>query len=205
MAKRQYEDLSQTARHKLVALSLLRSAGAVTVLVTLYYLAPLDRPLDAASGIRFVVGLLALAGIFVWQLRAIVESEIPRLRAIELLAVGLPLLLLLYASAYVVISKDQAGSFSENLGQTNALYFTLTVFTTVGFGDIVPVSELARIVTMTQMLAGLVAVGLVAKIVLGAVQIAVQRRPGGQGDPPAPGRWPRNRDGHAAWSLRRRP
>lgn len=64
------------------------------------------------------------------------------------------------------------------LGRTDALYFTVTVFSTVGFGDIAPRSEFARIITMIQMITGLLVVGLVTKILLGAMQTAVQRRAG---------------------------
>ncbi|HEY6422736.1 MAG TPA: potassium channel family protein [Pseudonocardiaceae bacterium] len=184
MTTRRYEDLSRTARRRLIARSLLRSAASVTLMVTVYYLAPLDRPLDTWTGIRFVIDLLVVAGIITWQVRAVVDSEFPRLRAIEAVAIGLPLLLLVYASTYVVVSGNQAGSFTENLGHTGALYFTITVFSTVGFGDIAPTSEVARIITMTQMLVGLAAVGLVARILLGAVQMAVERRTEVTPDPP---------------------
>jgi voltage-gated potassium channel len=61
------------------------------------------------------------------------------------------------------------------LSRTDALYFTITVFATVGFGDIAPRSDLARILTMLQMIMDLVAVGLIAKILFGAVDIAKQR------------------------------
>jgi voltage-gated potassium channel len=67
-------------------------------------------------------------------------------------------------------------SFSEMLSRTDSLYFTLTVFATVGFGDIAPRSDVARILTMIQMIMDLFAVGLIAKILLGAVDIAKQRR-----------------------------
>jgi len=183
--KRRYEDPSRAARRRAILLSLLRSTASVTVLVALYYQAPLDRALDAGTAIRIMLGMVALVGVLTWQVRAIVHSRTPRLRAIEVLAVGLPALLLSYAWIYVLISGNQAGSFTENLGRTDALYFAVTVFATVGFGDIAPKSDLARVVTMTQMLTGLVAVGFVAKIVLGAVQVAVERRGEAAADPPA--------------------
>lgn len=78
---------------------------------------------------------------------------------------------------------------SETLSRTDSLYFTVTVFSTAGFGDIPPKSELARIVTTTQMPTGLIVLGLVAKIVFGAVQTAVARREGAAAmRPTAPGR-----------------
>ncbi|MCW2722901.1 potassium channel family protein [Pseudonocardia sp.] len=176
MRKRRSEDLGRVKRRRLVLMSLLRSTATVTVTVALYYQAPLDRSLDAGTTVWLTLILLVLGGVLTWQVRAILDSPTPRLRAGEVVPIGLATLLLSYASTYVLISEHHAGSFTENLGRTDALYYTVTVFATVGFGDIAPKSEMARVVTMTQMLVGLVAVGVIAKIVLGAVQVAVQRR-----------------------------
>jgi voltage-gated potassium channel len=176
VTRKHYDELTPAARKRLVVVSLLRAGASATVLVFVYYTVPLDRPLDAATWIGFVLGLLAFAAVIAWEVRAILASDVPRLRAIQAVAIGLPILLLLFASTYLRISHDAPDSFNEELGRTDALYFTVTVFTTVGFGDIVPRSELARILTMIQMLTGLVVVGLVAKVLLSAVQTAVRRR-----------------------------
>jgi hypothetical protein len=61
-------------------------------------------------------------------------------------------------------------AFSEPLSRTDALYFTITVFSTVGFGDIVPVTDGARVATMVQMVGDLLVVGLVLRVMLGAVK-----------------------------------
>jgi hypothetical protein len=176
VTRKHYDELAPAARKRLVVASLLRAGASVTLLTAAYYAIPLDRPLNAATWIGFVLGLAAFAAVIAWQVRAILASDVPRLRAVQAVAIGLPMLLLLFASTYLRISRDAPDSFSEALGRTDALYFTVTVFTTVGFGDIAPRSELARILTMIQMLTGLLVVGLVAKILLGAVQTAVRRR-----------------------------
>jgi voltage-gated potassium channel len=176
MTRRRYEELTPRARRRLVTLYLLRSAASVTLLVVVYYKAPLDVSLDTASWIEFGVALLAFAALIAWQVRAIISSDLPRLRAIQAVAVGLPLLLLIFASTYIVIARDQAEAFTEALSRTDSLYFTVTVFATVGFGDIAPKTELARVVTTIQMLLGVIVVGLIAKIFLSAVQVAVRRR-----------------------------
>ena len=80
------------------------------------------------------------------------------MRAIETLAVAIPLFLLVFASTYLMMANAQAQAFTEPPSKTNALYFT--VFATVGFGDITPKTEAARVATMVQMIADLVAVGL---------------------------------------------
>lgn len=149
-------------------------------MIALYYLAPLDRQPDARAALWLAVGLVALVVAVVYQAGAIAGSETPRLRAIETVTVGLPALLLLDATAYVLMSYEDSSSFSEHLSRTDALYFTMTVFTTVGFGDITPVQQSARIVTMTQMVVGLLAVGVVARRLLGAVHKALANDPGGE-------------------------
>ena len=75
-----------------------------------------------------------------------------------------------------VVYDTQHWSNPHIANYADALYFTVTVFTTVGFGDIVPKTEIARVATTLQMLVGILAIGVVAKILLGAVQQAVERR-----------------------------
>jgi hypothetical protein len=52
----------------------------------------------------------------------------------------------------------------------DALYLSVTTFTTVGFGDIAPVAELSRVITMLQMLVNLIFLGVVARVLFGAAQ-----------------------------------
>jgi hypothetical protein len=189
MTRKRYEELTRAGRHRVVAGVLLRAAAAVALLVVGYYLAPLDRPLDTGTLIEFLLALAVVGAVIAWEVRNILTSDVPRLRAVQTVAVGVPMLLLVFASVYVQIETSQPNSFSETLSRTDALYFAVTVFSTVGFGDIVPKSELARIVTMSQMLTGLIVLGLVAKVVFGAVQTAVARREGAADvRPTAPGR-----------------
>jgi NAD/NADP transhydrogenase beta subunit len=153
----------------------LRTILTTVALLTVYYQAPLDRPASLRVAVWLGVGLIALGAAVGWQARMIAMSDMPRVRAVETAVVGLAALLILYASVYVVMSHDDPGSFTEVLGRTGALYYTMTIFATVGFGDITPTTDSTRIVTMTQMLAGILTVGLAAKLLLGAVQDAVAR------------------------------
>lgn len=196
MAMKRDPDVSRAARRRALAVSVIRSAAFVTLLVVLYYLAPLDRPLDLGTWTRFAFGMIVFAGMVTWQVRAITRSDFPRVRAIQAVSTGITLLLVLYASVYSTIAYNRPDSFTEPLSRTDGLYFTVTVFATVGFGDITPRTEVARIVTITQMLFGLVALGLIAKTLLGAVDVAIRRRneePSQQSEAVRPERGPRGR------------
>ncbi len=184
MAQRQREDLPA---RRLVLRALLRASLTAAVLVVLYYMLPMTGTLTGSAAAVLAVGLLVFAVVISWQIRAIMGSAYPGLRAVEALAAAIPLFLLVFAAVYLMIAGADAAAFSEPLGKTDALYFTVTVFSTVGFGDITPRTELARIVTMVQMLGDLLVLGLIVRVMVGAVKAGIQRRQaatGGGGDRP---------------------
>jgi hypothetical protein len=92
------------------------------------------------------------------------------------------LYLVLFAGAYYLLERSAPGSLSEPLTRTDALYFTLTTFTTVGFGDITARSQTARVVTMLQMTGGLLLFGVAARVLAGAIRTGLRRQ--GRETPP---------------------
>ena len=54
-----------------------------------------------------------------------------------------PLFILMFATAYYVMGRAESEAFTEALSRTDALYFTVAVFATVGFGDMSPQAETA--------------------------------------------------------------
>ena len=157
--------------------ALLRALGSTAVLVAIYYLLPLDRSSTWAAVAMLVIGLVLFIGLVAFQVRSIVRSRFPALRAIEALATSIPLFLLLFASVYVVMATISASNFSEPVTHTDALYFTVTVFSTVGFGDITAKSEAARLVVTSQMISDLLIIGLGLRVIVGAVTRSRQQRP----------------------------
>lgn len=154
----------------------LRTAMAVVLLLVAYYQAPLDRSLSFGSAVIFVGALVLGALVAVAEVRGILASPFPLVKAARVLALGLPLLVVLFAATYVTVDGQQAQAFTEPLSRTDGLYFTMTTFSTVGFGDIAPVTELARVIVTIQMVVGLLAVGVLAKSVLGAARLARERK-----------------------------
>jgi hypothetical protein len=158
-------------------LAVVRVVASIAVVTALYYLLPFDRSAAAASVTLLAVGLVAFAALVVFQVRAIVVSPFPGLRAIEALATSVPLFLALFAGTYFVMARLSPGSFTAPLTRTDALYFTVTVFSTVGFGDIAAKTETARLVVTGQMIADLVILGIAIKAITSAVRRGRQRRP----------------------------
>jgi hypothetical protein len=156
---------------------MLRAGASTAALVAIYYVLPLNRVDGWVAVAILVLGLVALVGLVIFQVRSIIASPFPALRGIQALATSVPLFLLLFAATYVVLATMSAGNFSQPLTHTDALYFTVTVFATVGFGDITATTQVARLVVTGQMIADLIIIGIAAKVIVGAVQRGRAQRP----------------------------
>ncbi|WP_322938395.1 potassium channel family protein [Nocardioides bizhenqiangii] len=170
-------ELSPARRRRLIGRGLLKAAASTLVLVVLYFVSPLERVDGVPVGVSLVVGLLLLLGVCTWQIRAIPRAAHPGVRAIEALAITAPLFLLLFAAAYFVMAQDDPESFNvQGLTRSDALYFTVTVFATVGFGDISATSQIARRLVTVQILLDLLVLGLGIRVFAGAVQRGRERQ-----------------------------
>lgn len=83
---------------------------------------------------------------------------------------------MLFAATHYLIGHNYPHSYTQTMTRLDALYFTVTVFTTVGFGDIAPVSELARTVTLLQMIGDVLIIFVIARVLFGAVRVGIERR-----------------------------
>jgi voltage-gated potassium channel len=159
-----------------VVVSAVRTVVILTVVLLFYYRAPLDRPLNGWTAVLFAAVPVLLVMAVALAVRNIIRSPRPRLQALHALSVGVPMLLVVFASIYCIVDAGQRDAFSERLSRSDGLYFTVTVFATVGFGDITAVSDLARILVTVQMVLGLLTVGVIAKLLFGAADFARARR-----------------------------
>ena len=119
---------------------------------------------------RLTVSLILVAVVFVWQMRRVARSVMPEVQAVQALGMVIPLFLIVFATLYLSIGNGESGSFSESLDHTSSLYLTITVFSTVGFGDITPKTDPARIAVSIQMLLDLVIIGFAVRAIFGVAK-----------------------------------
>jgi hypothetical protein len=141
-----------------------------------YFTLPFTSRLTANTVLLLTAGLLAVGVLLVWQVRAILTSPMPVARSLGTITVTLPLFLVVFSITYFLMSRATPSAFTEDLSRLDALYFTLVTFATVGFGDITPVSETARALVTVQIAGNLLIVGVVARIVVNAVNEGFARR-----------------------------
>jgi voltage-gated potassium channel len=179
-------DLSSFQRSHLVATGV-RAVATVTVLLAVYFVVPVAHRHHESPVLRLTVALALFVAVLANEIRLITTNERPLLRAGVAMATVIPLFLVLFSWVYLTLSGADPGSFSTgSLDRPSALYFTVTVFSTVGFGDITPKSDVARMVVTVQMLADLAVIAVVIRMIFGAVTRGVAR----QGQPNEPARPP---------------
>ena len=114
-----------------------RVLASIAVVVTACYILPFDRFGTQAAIAVLVIGLVLPIGLIAFLARAIIQSPFPNMWATdESIATSIPLFLVLFAGIYVALAMQSANNFGRHLTHTDGLYFTVTVFSTVGFGDI---------------------------------------------------------------------
>lgn len=133
---------------------------ATTVLGIAYFQMPFTR-VDGLRSMSLVIGSLAVVGVvYAWQIRRVLDAEYPRVQVAEAMCVTVSVYLVAYATTYFLLSDSGADNFSEALTRLDALYFTLTVFATVGFGDIAATTQTARAVVSVQIIGNLILISL---------------------------------------------
>jgi voltage-gated potassium channel len=183
-----WADLDRRQRRREIIHTLIESTLTWALLLGIYYLVPFTDRTSAGSLVRLALGIAAFVVVLAWQLHRITHADLPGLRAVQALAIIIPLFLVIFAVLYLSLSQASSTHFSEPLNHTGALYLAITVFSTVGFGDITPKGDLARIVVSIQMILDLVVIGAVVRLITTAAktgQSGSASRPSPDEDSPA--------------------
>jgi len=173
-------DLSSFERSRVVKTAI-RAVATPSVLLALYFVMPIEHRPHQSVVLRLAVALALFVAVLVNEIRRISNHDHPMLRAGVAMATIIPLFLIVFAWIYLTMSHSQPAAFGGQLTRGSALYFTVTVFSTVGFGDITAKTDVARMVVTVQMLADLAVVAVVIRLILGAATRGTDRQRGAGG------------------------
>lgn len=168
-------DLDRKHRRRAVALTIARIIVVWVVLLAAYFVAPFDGKSADNYGFRVAASILLLIVVLAWEVWRTSQSSIPQLRAVSALGAVFPLLLVIFASTYLSMSRSAPSSFNESLNHVSALYFTVTTLATVGFGDISAASNGARVLVTVQTILDLLLLGGVVRLLTAAVRTDLDR------------------------------
>jgi voltage-gated potassium channel len=167
-------DLDRGQRRRAIIQAVATIALAWALILTAFYVLPFSH-LSGGGEILRLGAVVALVGAaFAWQIRRIVTAELPELRAAEALGIVIAVFLVGFAVIYLSMSHQSASTFTQQLDHTRALYLTISIFSTVGFGDITPRTDTARLVVSGQMLLDLVIIGAVVRLIINAARSRIR-------------------------------
>lgn len=149
---------------RVLVVTAIRVLTILGVTLLAYALVPIEGQ-DAARAafVSGLIGISALLTVFARQMSRVSRAQHPVLAAVEALSLVFGLFTCFFALVYVSMSTGDVAAFSEPIGKTAGIYFTMTVLTTVGFGDITADSDLARVFVTIQMVMGTVLVAVAVK------------------------------------------
>lgn len=141
---------------KLLTAAAILAAPAIAARWTHLFRPDLPQQLFLVPGLVFIVFLIANLLHFILRAQRVNK---------EVLCAGLSVYLLLgtaWMFAYMLVSDYSPGAFAFTAGPEtghtlsgfNAYYFSFITLTTVGFGDVVPVSHTARMLAATEAATG---------------------------------------------------
>ena len=163
-----------------------RVARSVAILggaLLFYYSVPLpDESVTGLALAMFLVGLVVLIVLIVQQVRHHLQApDNETVRLYSLLAV-LYVVITFFALTYVWLERASPGEFAELDTRTDALYFTVVTLGTVGYGDVHPVGQAARLIATTQIAFDLVFVAALLSVFSSRVTRVVAARSATEGD-----------------------
>ena len=168
--------------------AVLRTVAFVVVLFLVYAFLPLNQSAVTTSAVIVLctVGLGVFVVVFLRQLRVVARSPYPIVTGVAALVEVLAVFIVLFAMIHLAIADTSPAAYSEPLDRVAGVYFAVTVLTTVGFGDIAPVSSGARVATTIQMVADLFLVAAAARVIIGVARRSDARRKREQSSPAPP-------------------
>ena len=151
---------------KALRTSAVRAGASALLIIVLYAVLPVRSTSDVTSVLVLVVGVLLLGGIVAVRVRQIQRDRSPELRAIETLALVVPLFVAIFAWSYLLLSAADPAAFTEPLNRIDAAYFSLMILSTVGFGDISATSDLSRLLVAAQIAISLTLLAAAVRVIL---------------------------------------
>jgi hypothetical protein len=181
----EFHDLDQIlpgdarARRRMVAQTTLRILATTVALLLLYVVVPVPGTSGAAAVVGLIGGLIVFVALVGWLTRSIARAPQPVLRAVEVVAFALPLLVVVFAFTYLSLSEADPGAFSEELDRIGAVYFAVSILGTVGLGDISPATDATRLLVTLQTLLDIALIAGFARIVIVATRTGLRRKGSG--------------------------
>lgn len=162
--------MRRRAERRIALYELAKTVAVVGLVLIAYNALP-----EQGETSRTAIVILALLVFLVWfgfvvrNLLLVRRSPFPMLRLGHAVITTLVLLVVDFAFVYLLVFDNDRQAFNVPLDNNAAAYLSMAITSTVGFGDIVPVSHFARDAVMVQMFVNVAVLGAAVKAFSSAV------------------------------------
>lgn len=166
---------------KLLAAAALRVLLPAVFVIGTYHLLPEESYLTERGLIMLVTfGLALWLALVIVQLGHLRRASHPLISAASSLTFTIVLLVVIFAQVALMLGATDPNAYNVALDKPSAMYFSMTVTSTVGFGDIVPRSDLARNIATLQMFINLVFLASAVRVLVSAATSRKAQQPEAQ-------------------------
>ncbi|MDZ8171661.1 potassium channel family protein [Microbacterium xanthum] len=114
--------------------------------------------------------------VYIWRLPAFRHGSAARQRARYLITMVIFSLLYVYTASWGVWLVERDAPHANITTFDDALFWGFTTISTVGYGDLVPVTPLGRILAVGLMMGGIAVIGVTSATLISALNDSIQRR-----------------------------
>jgi len=153
--------------HRKAALSVL----TIVVPLVVYFVLPLDREFgELIAAVLVIVAASSLIPLSIRQAQMVLVSTDPLFDAMRCIVSALMFLVIAFSSAYFVLAANYDDQIQGLHTKLDALYFTITILATVGFGDITATGQTARGIVSGQMVVNFAVLAVALRVITWALK-----------------------------------
>jgi voltage-gated potassium channel len=155
--------------------SAVRKIGLTLLTVIVPFVAYFAIPLDKEFGRLLAAALVLVAAaslipLSIRQAQLVLRSNDPLFDAMRCIVTALVLLIISFSCAYFVLATSYDNEIQGLKTKLDALYFTVTILATVGFGDITATGQAGRAVVTGQMVINFAVLAVALRVVSWALK-----------------------------------
>lgn len=139
--------------------------------LAVYFLLPLDDDFGDLLALLLVVGVAgSLIPLSFRQARLVLRSPHPLLDAVRCIVTGFVMVIVSFSAAYYVLSAGREDQIQGLDTKLDAVYFSVTIMATVGFGDIHATGQFARGIVTWHMIVNFALLAVALRVISWALK-----------------------------------
>lgn len=163
-------------RRRLFISATARTLLGIIVITAFYIWAPFENEMGIHPATVLALLIIFFVALLAYSVRRIINDEHPQVRAAQVALMTTAIYLFSFAAFYLEMATVNPENFSEPVSRMDAFYLSVTIASTVGFGDITAETDSARFIVTAQMLINIILIGVGVRTILAIGKLSASRK-----------------------------